>query len=81
LVINPSIKTKGKKIMHNLKLLMLGLIIIALASLMTGCASSPVICPELTLKFCPSHKNGVPVEVHLAILIKKQKNLKLKNKS
>lgn len=39
--------------MHNLKLLMLGLFIIALASLMTGCASSP-ICPELTLKFCPS---------------------------
>lgn len=40
--------------MHNLKLLMLGLFIIALASLMTGCASSPAICPELTLKFCPS---------------------------
>jgi hypothetical protein len=52
-VINPSIKTKGKKIMHNLKLLTLGLFIIALASLMSGCASSP-ICPELTLKFCPS---------------------------
>ncbi len=39
--------------MNNLKLSLVGLCVFALLFVVSGCASQPTFCPELTVKFCP----------------------------
>ena len=44
--------------MHSVKLFMVGItlivIVVGVPFLLFGCANQPIICPELTVKFCPS---------------------------
>ena len=47
-----------RKQMHSVKLFMMGItlivIVVGVPFLLFGCANQPTICPELTVKFCPS---------------------------
>lgn len=39
--------------MNHIKLMLIGICIVGLAVLLSGCANQPVFCPEITVKFCP----------------------------
>lgn len=40
--------------LSNLKLILIGLFVLAIIFLINGCASQPVFCPEVRVNFYPS---------------------------
>jgi len=54
MVIDLAIKTKGIKMILQLKLFVYGLAIATLIFLLAGCAGQPAFCPEVSFKLCPT---------------------------